>query len=68
MEKHMFDGLTYDSIHRCWGFFGDEDKTVDCKQEFQRHIPFVSMFHGGHRMNNKILDEDILPFVKTRLR
>jgi hypothetical protein len=68
MEKHMFDGLTYESIHRCWGFFGDEDKTVDCKQEFQRHIPFVSMFHGGHRMNNKILDEDILPFVKTRLR
>ncbi len=67
MEAHMFDGLTYESRHRCWGFFGDEDTTVDYKQEFQLHIPHVAMFHSGHRMNNKVLEEVILPFAKRLL-
>lgn len=67
MEAHMFDGLTYESRHCCWGFFGDEDTTVDYKQEFQLHIPSVAMFHGGHQMSNKVLEEVILPFVKRLL-
>ncbi len=65
MEQHLYDGLTDESRQLCWGFFGDEDTTVNCKEEFQhqygRHI---IEFHGGHRMNNTILREVIVPFAR----
>ena len=68
MEANMYEGLTDESRRWCWGFFGDEDTTVDCKQEFLRQFfPNVQMFHGGHRMTNKILEEVILPFAKMML-
>ena len=52
----------------CWGFFGDEDTTVNCKQEFlHQYFPNVQMFHGGHRMTNKTLDMFILPFARMLL-
>jgi hypothetical protein len=68
MEAHMFDGVNDENSQCCWGFFGDEDKTVNCRKEFEEHFAHtVRTFHGGHRMNNKILDEDILPFVENLL-
>ena len=68
MEEHMFDGVNSSNRLLCWGFFGDEDTTVNCREEFERYFaPNVRTFHGGHRMNNKILDEEILPFVENLL-
>lgn len=64
MEQHLFDGLTDESRSLCWGFFGDEDTIVNCKEEFQRHYPNIIDFHGGHRMNNAVLREVIVPFAK----
>lgn len=65
MECHLYDGLTDESRSLCWGFFGDEDDTVNCRNEFQRqYYPNVIGFHGGHRMNNAILREVIVPFAK----
>lgn len=65
MECHLYDGLTDESRRLCWGFFGDEDDTVDYKEEFQRqYYPNVIGFHGGHRMNNTVLREVIVPFAK----
>ena len=68
MEAKMYEGLTDESRRWCWGFFGDEDTTVDCKQEFlSQFFPNVQMFHGGHRMTNKTLEKVILPFAKMLL-
>lgn len=64
MEQHLFDGLTDESRRLCWGFFGDEDTIVNCKEEFQRHYPNIIDFHAGHRMNNAVLREVIVPFAK----
>lgn len=65
MEAHMFDGVNQMNRAFCWGFFGDEDTTVNCREEFEQHFgPNVKMFRGGHRMNNHIIDEVILPFVE----
>lgn len=65
MEQHLYDGLTDESRHLCWGFFGDEDTTVNCKEEFMRQFyPHIMDFHGGHRMNNTVLREVIIPFAK----
>ena len=67
MEAKMYDGLTDVSRRLCWGFFGDMDTTVDFKREFMSYYPNVQIFHGGHRMTNKILEEVILPFAKELL-
>ena len=68
MEAHMFDGVNSSNRLFCWGFFGDEDTTVNCREEFEKYFaPNIKTFHGGHRMNNKILDEEIQPFVENLL-
>lgn len=68
MEAHMFDGVNSSNRLFCWGFFGDKDTTVNWREEFEQHFaPNVQMFHGGHRMNNKVLDEVIVPFVEDLL-
>ena len=68
MEAHLYDGLSDENRRQCWGFFGDEDTTVNCKSEFLRHFfPNVQEFHGGHRMTNKTLEKSILPFAKMLL-
>ena len=68
MEAHLFDGVNSSNRLFCWGFFGDNDTTVNCREEFKQYFePNIQTFHGGHRMNNKILDEVILPFVENLL-
>lgn len=68
MESHLFDGINDDNRQMCWGFFGDNDTTVNCREEFALHFaPNVETFQGGHRMNNKVIDEVVLPFVENLL-
>ena len=69
MEAHMYDGFTEENCKNCWGFFGDEDTTVDCKEEFSSYFsPNIQMFHGGHRMTNAVLRDSIIPFAKSILQ
>ena len=66
MEAHMYDDYNQMNRHFCWGFFGDNDTTVNCREEFEKHFaPNITTFQGGHRMNNRTLDEVVLPFVKN---
>ena len=68
MEAHLYDEVTDENRRWCWGFFGDEDTTVNCREEFEQHFtPDITTFHGGHRMNNRILNEVIMPFVENLL-
>lgn len=68
MEAHMFDGVNSSNRLFCWGFFGDEDTTVNYREEFEKYFaPNIKTFHGRHRMSNKILDEEIQPFVEDLL-
>ena len=68
MEQHLYDGLTDKSRRLCWGFFGDEDDIVNYKDEFMRQFyPHIQTFHGGHRMNNNVLRDVIIPFAKMLL-
>ena len=68
MEAHLFDGVDDNNRLWCWGFFGDDDTTVNCRKEFEQHFaPNVQTFYGGHRMNNHTLDHVILPFVEKLL-
>ena len=68
MEAHMFDGVNSSNRLFCWGFFGDEDTTVNYREEFEKFFaPNIKTFHGGHRMNNTIIDQVVLPFVEDLL-
>ena len=69
MEAHMYDDLYENSRQNCWGFFGDKDTTVNCKDEFRSHFaPNIQIFHGGHRMTNAVLRDSIIPFAKKILQ
>ena len=66
MEAHMYDDYNQMNRHFCWGFFGDNDTTVNCREEFEKHFaPNITTFQGGHRMNSRTLDEVVLPFVEN---
>ena len=68
MEAHLFDDVNDENRCWCWGFFGDGDTIVNCREEFEQHFaPNVQTFYGGHRMNNRTLDQVILPFVENLL-
>jgi predicted esterase YcpF (UPF0227 family) len=64
MEEHMYDEWTKENRRFCWGFFGDEDEIARCEDEFEEHFPSnVFDYHGGHRMNNSVLKNIIVPFI-----
>ena len=66
MEEHQFDHWQPDDPAnlRCYGLFGTEDTTVNCREEFALHYPNVQTFEGGHRMNQKVVKQQILLLVK----
>ena len=65
MEEHMYDEWTEENRRFCWGFFGDEDTIARCGDEFEEHFPSnVFDYHGGHRMNNSVLKNIIVPFIR----
>jgi predicted esterase YcpF (UPF0227 family) len=68
MEAHLFDGVNDMNRLWCWGFFGNNDTTVNCREEFESYFaPNIETFQGGHRMNNTIIDQVVLPFVEDLL-
>ena len=70
MEEHQFDYWEADAPENllCMGLFGTEDTTVNCREEFSRYYPNVQTFEGGHRMNQKVVKQQILPLVKSWFR
>ena len=66
MEEHQFDNWRADNPENllCIGLFGTEDTTVNCREEFQRYYPNVQTFDGGHRMNQKVLKNVVVPIIK----
>ena len=68
MEAHLFDGVNDENRQHCWGFFGSNDTIVNCRKEFESYFtPNVQTFMGEHRMNNRTLDQVIIPFVEDLL-
>lgn len=61
MEEHQFDHT--DSTEYVTAFFGDEDTTVNCKDEYLVHYTNYHMFHGAHRMNVEVLKTIIRPAI-----
>ena len=65
MEEHQFDDYRAGAPEnlRCCGLFGTNDTTVNCRDEFAQLYPNVQMFEGGHRLDQKVLSDVILPLI-----
>ena len=65
LEKSQFDGLTQEEREITIGVFGKNDDTVDCRDEFMEHYDKMMYFDGGHRLDEKAIEEVIVPAILT---
>ena len=70
VEKTSFSGVTAEEKTLVWGFFGKNDKFVNCQPEFKKAYgtDHFRIFDGEHRLNDVVLKRDIFPLVKQILK
>ena len=61
MESRQFGKA--DSAKNVIGLFGKNDETVNCKQEYLDHYSLYHDFEGGHRMNNDVIVNVLVPVL-----
>ncbi|RRD02558.1 YqiA/YcfP family alpha/beta fold hydrolase [Prevotella sp. OH937_COT-195] len=47
-----------------WGLFGDEDQLVQTYPLFSEHYRRAVWFHGGHRMNDEVFVNSVIPVIR----
>ena len=65
MESHQFEGVCDEDRLLCHGLFGTQDSLLraDNRVLFERHYPGLRrMFEGGHRMNDDVVKNVLLPW------
>ena len=69
VEKTSFSQVTAREKTIVWGFFGKNDKFVNCQPEFKKAYgtEHFRIFDGEHRLNDVVLKRDIFPLVKQIL-
>ena len=70
VEKTTFSGVNAEEKTLVWGFFGKNDKFVNCQPEFKKAYgtDHFRIFDGEHRLNDVVLKRDIFPLVKHILK
>lgn len=70
VEKTSFSGVNAEEKALVWGFFGKNDKFVNCQPEFKKAYgtDHFRIFDGEHRLNDVVLKRDIFPLVKQILK
>lgn len=69
VEKTSFSQVTAEEKTIVWGFFGKNDKFVNCQPEFKKAYgtEHFRIFDGEHRLNDVVLKRDIFPLIKQIL-
>lgn len=70
VEKTTFSGVNAEEKTLVWGFFGKNDKFVNCQPEFKKAYgtDHFRIFDGEHRLNDVVLKRDIFPLIKQILK
>lgn len=63
IEKRQFSRLTPKEIAITVGAFGNDDKTVNCKDEFLEYYEIIKYFAGGHRLDKDALKDRIITAI-----
>ena len=66
MESKQFEKA--DSAKNVIGLFGKDDETVNCKLEYLDHYSLYHVFEGGHRMNNEVIANVLVPVLTFLLK
>ena len=66
MESKQFEKA--DSAKNVIVLFGKDDETVNCKLEYLDHYSLYHVFEGGHRMNNEVIANVLVPVLTFLLK
>jgi len=69
VEKGSFTGVNAAEKAIVYGFFGTQDKSVNCQPEFKKYYDprHLTLFEGEHRLNGQILSRVIMPLIERLL-
>ena len=65
MEKHQFDGITETDRKQVWGMFADNDQQVNGESLFLQYYNQVIHFSGEHRMDDRVIEDVLVPLIRT---
>ena len=65
MEAHQFDGITDLDRKQVWGMFADNDRQVNGEALFLQHYNQVIHFSGEHRMDDKVIENVLIPLIRN---
>ena len=63
MEKHQFDGITEADRKQVWGMFADNDQQVNGESLFLQYYNQVIHFSGEHRMDDRVIEDVLVPLI-----
>lgn len=64
LERFQFLNLPASESYNTIGLFGTEDNIVNCKDEYLQYYTQYNGFQGGHRLNEKVIRESLLPLIE----
>lgn len=67
MERHQFDGITDFDRNNSIGLFGNNDTTVNCREEFLEHYTQMFIFDGEHRLSFENVRDIIVPLINKMI-
>ena len=65
MEKHQFDGITEADRKQVWGMFADNDQQVNGESLFLQYYNQVIHFNGEHRMDGRVIEDVLVPLIRS---
>ena len=65
MEEHQFDGITDEDRKQVWGMFADNDQQVNGESLFLQYYNQVIHFSGKHRMDDRVIEDVLVPFIRS---
>lgn len=68
IEKRQFSRISPKEMAITVGAFGNDDKTVDCKDDYMEHYDKIIYFAGGHRLDKDALKDRIIPAIAQLYR
>lgn len=63
IEKRQFNRISPKEMAITIGAFGNEDKTVNSKDDYMEHYDKIIYFAGGHRLDKDALKDRIIPAI-----
>ena len=64
LERSQFLDLPVSETDNTIGLFGTEDNIVNCKTEYLQFYCRHNEFQGGHRLNETVIRESLLPLIE----